>query len=33
MAEAPIKGYRNMGALVHALKSKQKSLDSDEFAA
>ena len=28
-----IKGYRNMGALVHALKSKQKSLDSDEFAA
>ena len=28
-----IKGYRNMGALVHALKRKQKSLDSDEFAA
>ena len=27
-----IKGYR-MGALVHALRSKQKSLDSDEFAA
>ena len=28
-----IKGYRHMGALVHALRSKQKSLDSDEFAA
>ena len=28
-----IKGYRHMGALVHALTSKQKSLDSDEFAA
>ena len=28
-----IKGYRHMGALVHALRSKQKPLDSDEFAA
>ncbi len=28
-----IKGYRHMGALVHALRSKQKSLDSDVFAA
>ena len=28
-----IKGYRHMGALVHALRSKQKSLDSNEFAA
>ena len=28
-----IKGYRHMGALVHALRSKQKSLDSDEVAA
>ena len=28
-----IKGYRHMGALVHALRSKQKSLDSDAFAA
>ena len=28
-----IKGYRHMGALVHTLRSKQKSLDSDEFAA
>ena len=27
-----IKGYRHMGALVHALRSKQ-TLDSDEFAA
>ncbi len=27
-----IKGYRHIGALVHALRSKQKSLDSDEFA-
>ena len=26
-----IKGYRHMGALVHALRSKQKSLDSDEL--
>ena len=28
-----IKGYRHMGALVQALRSKQKSLDSDAFAA
>ena len=28
-----IKGHRHMGALVHALRRKQKSLDSDEFAA
>ena len=28
-----IKGYRHMGALVHALRSKQKFFDSDEFAA
>ena len=27
-----IKGYRHMGALVHALRSKQKSLDSDEYS-
>ncbi len=32
-AQRRIKGYRHMGALVHALRSKQKSLDSDEFAA
>ena len=28
-----IKGYRHMGALVHAVRSKEKSLDSDEVAA
>ena len=28
-----IKGYRHMGVLVRALRSDQKSLDSDEFAA
>ena len=28
-----IKGYHDIRALVHALRSKQKSLDSDEFAA
>ena len=27
------KAIAHMGALVHALRSKQKSLDSDEFAA
>ena len=28
-----IKGHRHMGALVHALRSKQKSLDSDKIVA